>query len=1415
MDQNQYLTPDYFFEASWEVCNKVGSIHSAISSKVPEIVKKFKNNYILIGPDVWKETGEHPEFAEDDSLLRLWRDKAASEGLHFRTGRWKVKGSPVVILIDFTPYFSSKDRIFEDLWLSHKVDSIAGQWDYIEPALFGYAAAKVIESFYDYYITADDRIVAQFHEWMTGAGVLYIKEFVPQIATVFTAHSTIVGRTIASNDLPLYKELENHQGDALSRRFNVAAKYSLEKTAAQGCDAFTTLSELTARECEHFISRKPDVLTPVGVDANAISDDADFIQKRANARKRLLEVANAITGEQLPDDAFMVLTSGRYEFRNKGIDLFIDTLGKINRESRPAKKIIAFITLPANQAGPRRELLERIKTGDYSGGASGKMITHTLFDREVDPVLKKLRENNLANKAEDNVKVVFAPCYLNGSDGIFNMSYYDLLPGFDLSVFPSYYEPWGVASLESLSFRVPTITTSLSGLGDYLKEKMKVQSEVLTILERSDDNGTDIAEKISDIILSVSAMEDADVKRLRKMALEIASQFGWEGLIVNYFEAESIALGKVENRKHLFRDKLQAVTRITPPAPTRKKHEWKKILIRSAIPANLEALDALAKNLWWSWNYDAIELFSSIDPEEWVKLNQNPLALFESLTYHRMQKLSSDKDFLQRLDTVYQRFKAYMKEAENKPSKQIAYYSMEFGLHDSIKIYSGGLGVLAGDYLKEASDSNKNMIGIGLLYRYGYFQQNISMTGDQIANLPPQKFYRMPLLPVRDAQGNWVTISLALPGRKLYAKVWQVNVGRIPLYLLDTDIPENQDIDKVVTHQLYGGDWENRFKQELLLGVGGIRILSAIGLKPDIYHLNEGHAAFTGLERLRYYVQEEKLNFMQAVELVRCTSLFTTHTPVPAGHDEFSEDILRTYIPHYAERLNISWEDFMNLGRWETDIPGGKFSMSALAARLSQEINGVSKIHGRVSREMFVRMYEGYFPEELHIGHVTNGVHYPTWTAAPWHNLYVKTFGEQFISDQSNPEHWKKIHEVSDQTIWEVRNKLRQELVRYVKNRVQADMRRRQENPKTISRILDSMNEHALTIGFARRFATYKRAHLLFTDIERLKALVNKPGFPVQLIFAGKAHPADKAGQDLIKRIMEVSKQSDFLGKITFVENYDMELAKKLVQGVDVWLNTPTRPLEASGTSGEKAVMNGVVNFSVLDGWWAEGYRPDAGWALQEERTYTEQYLQDELDAISIYNILENEIIPAFYKRDKAGLPKEWVSYVKNTISGIAPHFTMKRQLDDYENQYYLKLIERSDKMKADNYRLIREMATWKRRMIRDWNDIEVLKVELPDSTNEPLNVGDVFAARVTLNLNGIQSSDIGVEIIFGQKENDEVKTISFSKELQLVSNEDKKVVFAVEFPSEKAGVYDYAFRIFPKHELLPHWQDLHMVTWF
>ena len=684
---------------------------------------------------------------------------------------------------------------------------------------------------------------------------------------------------------------------------------------------------------------------------------------------------------------------------------------------------------------------------------------------------------------------------------------------------------------------------------------------------------------------------------------------------------------------------------------TQNGAKLKRIFIEPTLPEGLAPLAELAHNLWWSWQHDAIQLFKSIDAQKFEALNYNPVALLDELSLEKAQELLGNADFMSGMKRLHKAFRTYMDEAPAKTSPQIGYFCMEYGLHQSMRLYSGGLGVLAGDYLKEVSDRNFNLFAVGLLYRYGYFQQGISMHGEQIHNVEPAKFTQLPLQPVRDERGEWVKTHVNLAGRTVWAKVWLLPVGRVSLYLLDTDIDDNTWEDRSITHQLYGGDNENRLRQELLLGVGGLRVLKAMGLHPDIYHLNEGHAAFLGLERIRNYMKDKGLSYQEALEVVRSTQLFTTHTPVPAGHDTFSENLLRDYLYEYTYALDIPWRDLVGLGRIDADSSSELFNVSHLAIRTSQEINGVSRLHGEVSQKMFTELNPDYSYAESNISYVTNSVHLPTWVASEWLDLYKKELGKNILDDQTNKKLWAKIQQTPAARIMEIRRLLKKRLFNWVRHSLQEDLTRRGENPRGTFEIINSLREDALVIGFARRFATYKRATLLFSNEKRLAEIVNNSDRPVIFMFAGKAHPADKAGQEFIRLIYNTTKNPTFRGKVLFLENYSMEMAKLLVQGVDIWLNNPTRPKEASGTSGMKAVMNGVMNFSVLDGWWCEGYKPGAGWALPEKETFQDQGLQNDLDAETIYNILENDIIPTYYEQDANGISERWVSHIKNTIA--------------------------------------------------------------------------------------------------------------------------------------------------------------------
>ena len=582
---------------------------------------------------------------------------------------------------------------------------------------------------------------------------------------------------------------------------------------------------------------------------------------------------------------------------------------------------------------------------------------------------------------------------------------------------------------------------------------------------------------------------------------------------------------------------------------------WKEVTVKSRIPEELEKLSEIARNIWWAWNFEATELFRDLDPELWKECGQNPVLLLERMSYEKLEALAKDKVILRRMNEVYTKFRDYMDVKPDGQRPSIAYFSMEYGLSSVLKIYSGGLGVLAGDYLKEASDSNVDLCAVGFLYRYGYFTQTLSMDGQQIANYEAQNFGQLPIERVMDANGQPLIVDVPYLDYFVHANVWRVNVGRISLYLLDTDNEMNSEFDRPITHQLYGGDWENRLKQEILLGIGGILTLKALGIKKDVYHCNEGHAALINVQRICDYVATG-LTFDQAIELVRASSLYTVHTPVPAGHDYFDEGLFGKYMGGYPSRMGITWDDLMDLGRNNPGDKGERFCMSVFACNTSQEVNGVSWLHGKVSQEMFSSIWKGYFPEESHVGYVTNGVHFPTWSATEWKELYFKYFNENFWFDQSNPKIWEAIYNVPDEEIWKTRMTMKNKLVDYIRKSFRDTWLKNQGDPSRIVSLMDKINPNALLIGFGRRFATYKRAHLLFTDLDRLSKIVNNPDYPVQFLFTGKAHPHDGAGQGLIKRIIEISRRPEFLGKIIFLENYDMQLARRLVSGVDIWLNT-------------------------------------------------------------------------------------------------------------------------------------------------------------------------------------------------------------------------------------------------------------------
>lgn len=1396
--------PDFIFEASWEVCNKVGGIHTVLSTKAALLEQKYQEKYILIGPDVWKGTGVHPEFLEDKTLFKLWRQQMEQEGLKTKIGRWRIKGNPIAVLVDFTPYFFDRNDIFKHFWIKYKLDSIYGQWDYIEPALFGFVVGKVIECFYWSHINSTDYVVAHFHEWMTGTGLLYLTEHVPQIATVFTTHATVTGRAMGGRGLALYQNLDNFNPEQHARESNVLSKHSLEKITAQNADCFTTVSHVTANECAKILGKFPDVITPNGFDISNIPPLAELENTRALARKKMLKVAEGLFNQSFKQDSFLLIKSGRYEYRNKGIDVFIDALKELQNRHAVDKTVISLIFVPGNQTGPRKELVDRIQHPDFGNPLPSELLTHYLQDAQKDPIVRQIRELKLNQDANDLVKIIFVPTYLDGNDGVFDMKYYDLLSGFDLAVFPSYYEPWGYTPLESLAYYIPSVTTDNSGFGkEFLALNMQ-KSNGLVVLERKETSSRLIANKVADTIEFFLNQPDSEIHAAKLAAHRISQYFVWENRMKFYEEAYAIALEKSCLREASYRDKPQVL-----PVESVENADsfplWREITIKTVLPSSLQGLKKLAGNLWWSWNEPALSLFSSMDRSLWARSHQNPVKFLQSLHYRTIHKYSTDPTFKDTLQQVVQEFEGYMQTLVPNEGK-IAYFCMEYGLHNSLKLYSGGLGILAGDYLKEASDGLVPVVAIGLLYKNCYFKQRLTIHGDQLVEADIMNFSELPIQLVLDENNQPLRAVLPFPGRAVYAQIWKLEVGRVSLYLLDSYVDQNNEEDKWITAQLYGGNQENRLKQELILGMGGVQALKLLGIYPEVFHCNEGHTAFVGISRMQELILSENLSFDEALEVVRSTSLFTTHTSVPAAIEKYSEELLRPYFSHVATQFNIPWEKFMNLGRISENKPEELFSMPNLALRLCQEVNAVSKTHQKVSSNLFREVWKDYFPEELPIGYVTNGVHYDTWTAAGWKILHRKYFGKNYLNKVSL---WQKMDSVPDKEIWNTNLLLKRELLIAVKERLAETMALRHENPSKISHTISFLREDAMVIGYARRFALYKRPELLLVDINRLSSILGKEDRPVLVFFAGKSHPQDRESISLLKTVVQASFTKELQYKVFFLEDYDINLAKLLIQGVDVWMNTPDRKKEASGTSGMKALLNGTLNFSVLDGWWTEAYNKKIGWSLEAEQEYDRQDYQNDLDSDKIYKMLENEIIPMYFNRNDQNLPEEWIRMVKMSIS-IAPQYLMGRVMEEYRHKYYNKLMERGKRIEADGFSEAKALVVWKKHVRKNWNDVDVLAITPELITDQDRGV----EIKLELTLGDLMVEEIGAELIALERDSmdGEAKVQTF--ELSAQESAGGKKVYKGKIGELLPGNYKYSFRIYPKNVHLTNRYEFPLVKW-
>jgi len=841
--------------------------------------------------------------------------------------------------------------------------------------------------------------------------------------------------------------------------------------------------------------------------------------------------------------------------------------------------------------------------------------------------------------------------------------------------------------------------------------------------------------------------------------------------------------------------------------------------IKATLPDELLILNELAYNLHWTWHHETIDLFRRLDRELWNSTNHNPVKMLGVIKQDRLVQVVRDDGFMDQLRRVYNSLQEHLKGKtwfESKYGKRetpgIAYFSMEFGLTECLPIYSGGLGILAGDHLKSASELGLPLVGIGLLYQKGYFQQYLNADGWQQETYQDNDFYNLPIQPEVDQNETDVLIEVPFPGRMVKAKVWRAQVGRIPLYLLDTNIPENKYEDRRITNQLYGGDQETRIRQELILGVGGMLALRKMDLHVSVCHMNEGHAAFMALERIRHRMENDNLTFPEANEVVKSGTVFTTHTPVPAGIDEFSPSLVDKYLGHYLREYGIGRDEFTSLGKKKPGDNNEPLNMALLALRTTAYANGVSRLHGEVSRRMWQSIWPDVPIDEIPIGHVTNGIHTRSWTSYEMSELLLRYLGPDWLRKPAYQSIWQRVEKIPDIEVWRVHERRRERLVAFTRRRLVQQLKRRGASAREIEDAQEVLNPETLTIGFARRFATYKRATLLLKDIERLKKLLTNKEKPVQFVFAGKAHPRDSEGKELIRQLIHFAREKNIRKSIVFLENYDINVARYLVEGVDVWMNTPRRPMEASGTSGMKVIPNGGLNLSILDGWWCEGYETDTGWAIGAGEDYDDPGYQDEVESKGLYDVLENDVIPLFYNRRGDNPPRGWVAKMKSSIMKLAPAFSTNRMVKDYTEKFYMKALENWTNLSADTFARTRELTKWKQYIKENWNQVRVNNANMEKKSSE---VGVALKVEAEITLGAVKQDDIIVQIYNGSLDIDRNIAESTIENMKCVGSPGEGIYKYEGFIAcDESGLFGYSIRILPQHPDMKDQFGLEMMRW-
>ncbi len=1408
------------FEVSWEVCNKVGGIYTVVSSKALCAVDFFGDNYYMLGPDL----GNNAEFEEtDEPCWAQLRPILAMNNFQCRLGRWNIPGRPKTILIDFKNRMNVNQLLFE-LWNNYGVDSMTGGYDYAEPVMFSATCGELIAAIYKGTVEpTGHKAVALFHEWMCGAGLLTLKRQAPAIGTIFTTHATMLGRALASTGCDIHKQMHKLNPAREAANHNITAKCSMEKIAAREADCFTTVSDITAAEAATFLARTPDVVTLNGLDMRVIPDYSTDRKKVKAYHAQMGEAIGKLLRRPVPKNVRYILISGRYEFRNKGLDAFLEALAGINETLRGTDThVVAIFAVMGGHTGANP---------DAVGGDPSKkpprnehwITSHHVYNSPNDPILNSCMRLGLTNAPENNVQVIFNPAQLDGNDGFLNLTYDQVLSACDLGAFPSWYEPWGYTPQESVAWAVPTVTTDLAGFGVWArqiqaKENFSGGVYVVSRLQQSYDK---VLAELRETTLKAITQSPKELEKSRKAARHISDYFTWKDFFPKYIDAFSHALEKALERNNKafgfsgdIKHVLKTTSSVTPVL--------RSFMAISFLPERLKRLRDLTENWWWCWQSEGWELFSSIDAELWEKCEHNPIELLANVPGSRLAELSENLDFMNKMDILLERFDSYMGEQaqniEDVLSEQnpVAYFSTEYGICESLPIYSGGLGVLSGDHLKSASDLNIPLVAVGLLYKNGYFRQKLTPEGGQLAVYTENDFASMAVERVLQEDGEPVVVTVDLPGRQLHAQVWLAKVGRIKLYLMDTDMAINTPEDRKTTAQLYVADRDCRLRQEILLGMGGVRMLQQLNISPAVYHMNEGHSAFLILERLRKLVHQG-LSFEVACEVVRASCVFTTHTPVDAGNERFNPDLVERYFSEYAQQMGLSMQDFLNMGR----IIGSNrnmFEMTVLALNYSLKSNGVSRLHGDVSRGMWQAAWKGYSHAEVPIKSVTNGIHVSSYVSAPMRALLNTTLEPGWEDLPPSADIWDKIYSIPSQKIWDIRRGEKAKLLQAVDKGLPSFFKTLDVPPAVQRQMRAGLtNPDALIIGFARRFAPYKRAHLLFADMERLQAILSDTKRPIIFIFAGKAHPADQQGIDILKQIVKNTLDERFVGHVYFMENYSLSVSKLLTRGCDIWLNTPCRPNEASGTSGMKPSVNGGLNFSVSDGWWCEGYNANNGWTIGPvvSKLHEIDSQADYADADSLYSTLEEQIIPLYFERNAQNIPEKWMDMARHAMRTLTPQFSSHRMVNDYTRDYYLPTAIRKNIMYEEDFAKAKRIAEWKYTIANSFPCVTIDEVIFQGVDNDTLYVGQKIHILVKVNPCELDAQSLRVEYVVGRSEQfdfvekPQIHPLKFAERL-----ESGQLLFTGEFTITENGHHSYGVRVVPFTIDLFSPLDTRMVLW-